>query len=73
MSNNYAIRNKRNGELIATYDNPITAELERRAKEHPDDYEIAERRIENIYKTFPDGKVYITGTDIKWEKYEDQI
>ena len=68
--NNYAIRKRATGELVATYENPIAAELERRAKDNPDEYEIAERQIENIYKTFPDGKVYITGTEAKWEKYE---
>ena len=68
--NNYAIRKKRTGELIETYDNPIIAELEIRRKNNPEEYEVAERQTENIYKAFPDGKVYITGTESKWVTYD---
>lgn len=69
MKDNYAIRKKLNGELVATFDNPIRAELEIREKDNPDAYEVAERQIRNIYKVFPDGKVYITGTEEEWVTY----
>lgn len=70
MNDKYAIRNLRTGELVATYDNPITAELEIRAKDNPSEYEVAEKRIRNIYNVFPDGRAYIVGTESLWEKYE---
>ena len=70
MKDNYAIRTRRTGELVATFDNPIAAEMEIRKKNNPDDFEVAERQVENVYTRYPDGKVYITGTEEHWIRYD---
>ena len=68
---NYAIRNKRTGELGKAFDNPIEAELEIRSQGlNPAEYEVAEKQTENIYETMPDGKTYITGVNVTWNSYE---
>lgn len=68
---NYAIRNRRTGELVKDFDTPIEAELEIRSQGlAPEEYEVAEKQTENIYETMPDGKTYITGVNITWIRYE---
>ena len=68
---NYAIRNRRTGELVKVFDNPIEAELEIRSQGlAPEEYEVAERTSENIYETMADGKTYITGVNVTWNSYE---
>ena len=71
QTSNYAIRDKRTGDLVKRFDNPIEAELELREKGmDPNEYEIAERTSENIYTKAPDGKVYIVGIKHKWIRDE---
>ena len=60
---NFGIRNKATGEITARYEDPIEAKTH--IKE-PEQEELVERKIENIYETFPDGKVYITGVQETW-------
>lgn len=68
---NYAIRKRRTGELVATFDNPIEAELTIRSEnKDPNEYEVAERTSENIYTQGPDGRTYIVGIRHKWISYE---
>ena len=69
--NNYAIRKIRTGELIKTYSTPIEAEMEIRKKGlDPAEYEVAEKQTENVYEAMGDGKVYITGVNVTWIRYE---
>lgn len=68
---NYAIRNRRTGELVKKFDNPIEAELEIRSQGlAPEEYEVAERTSENIYTNLQDGRTYIVGIKHTWIRYE---
>lgn len=68
---NYAIRNRRTGELIQKYSNPIEAEIELRNQElDPAEFEVAERTSDNIYTQGPDGRTYIVGIKHTWIRYE---
>ena len=68
---NYAIRNRRTGELVKTFDNPIEAELAiRNEGKSQSEYEVAERTSENVYMTAADGRTYIVGVKHLWISYE---
>ena len=63
---NYGIRNKITGEITARFEDPIEAKSHIRNAECE---EVAERSIENVYETFPDGKTYITGVEERWKTF----
>ena len=64
---NYGIRNKTTKEVTARFEDPIEAKYH--IKE-PENEEVVEKELENIYETFPDGKTYITGVKEHWTPYK---
>lgn len=81
----YGIRNLNTGEIIETFDNAIQAEQEivrkmananigkKKTKSGVTPlYQVVERSFNNIYKQFPDGRVYIVGVETVWTPYEEK-
>lgn len=81
--NNFGIRNVKTGNIIQTFDNPILAREEIKRKKANEDlekktktsteYEVVVRTVNNIYKQFPDGQIYIVGVESKWNPYESEV